>query len=370
VDIQLHYLPDTLQSGEGQAQRPLRHNTQIKFFSGAAETLARVRILGQKSLPAGESGWAQLRLQEPVALVQGDRFIIRRPSPPATLGGGVVVDPNPGRKHRRFQPQVLERLETLAQGSPAEILLQTLERQGPTVTHDLFLASGLGEAAPEALAQLLDEDQAVLLGPQVDVKRPIPKNHLLAARSWWAAMTERLSGEVSAYHRRFPLRVGMGREALRSGLKLEAKVFNAMMARAAVEGIIADEGATVRLPSHEVRLNSEQQMQVDALLARFRSQPYTTPSVKESTAAVGEEVLSVLVNRGDLVQVSPDVLFLPTAYEEMTAHIREHIEREGSITLAGTRDMLETSRKYAQALLEHLDEAGMTKRVGDERILR
>ena len=153
-------------------------------------------------------------------------------------------------------------------------------------------------------------------------------------------------------------------------LRLEAKVFNAALARAVAEGLIVDEGATVRLPSHAVRLNPEQRQQVDALLARFRRQPYATPSVKESIVAVGEEVLGVLVARGELVQVSPEVLFLPQTYEEIVARIRARIEQEGSITLAQTRDMLGTSRKYAQGLLEHLDEIGVTKRVGGERVLR
>jgi selenocysteine-specific elongation factor len=105
-------------------------------------------------------------------------------------------------------------------------------------------------------------------------------------------------------------------------------------------------------------------------LTRFRRQPYTTPSVKESIAAVGEEVLSVMITRGDLVQVSSDVLFLPETYEKITTRIRTYIERQGSITLAQARDMLQTSRKYAQAILEHTDEVGITKRVGDERVLR
>jgi selenocysteine-specific elongation factor len=119
-----------------------------------------------------------------------------------------------------------------------------------------------------------------------------------------------------------------------------------------------------------VRLNPQQQQQVDALLDRFHRQPYTTPSVKESVAAVGEDVLDVLISRGDLVQVSSDVLFLPETYEEMTARVRAYIEREGNITLAQARDMLETSRKYGQALLEHLDGVGVTRRVGDVRVLR
>jgi len=162
----------------------------------------------------------------------------------------------------------------------------------------------------------------------------------------------------------------MGREALRSGLRLEGKVFNAVMARAAADGLLADEGAIVRLPSHAVRLNPEQQRQVDQLLAQFRRQPYATPSVKESAAVVGEEVLGVLIARGDLVQASPEVLFLPGTYEEMVARVRTHIQQAGSITLAQVRDLFNTSRKYAQALLEHLDETGVTKRVGDERVLR
>jgi selenocysteine-specific elongation factor len=345
VDVKLRYLPATLRprSGQalqprsGQAQRPLRHNTQLKFFAGAAETMARVRLLGQDSLPPGQSGWVQLRLEEPVPLVKGDRFIVRLPSPPATVGGGVVVDPHPGRKHRRFRPEVIARLETLAQGSPAEILLQALERRGPTPARDLLSASGLGQAVSEALAQLLDEGQAIVLGVQQEETKLLGKN-LVSSRAWWAALTERVSRELGAYP--------------------------------AAEGLIADEGATVRLPSHTIRLTAEQQQQVDALLARFRRQPYTTPSFKESTAAVGEEVLGVLIARGDLVPASPEVLFLTETYEMMEARVRAHIEREGSITLAQTRDLFGTSRKYAQGLLEHLDEIGVTKRVGDARVKR
>jgi selenocysteine-specific elongation factor len=362
VDVQMRYLAD--------AKRPLRHNTQLKFFSGAAETLARVRLLGQETLSPGESGWVQLRLQEPIPLVKGDHFIVRIPSPPATVGGGIVVDPHPGRRHRRFRPEVLERLETLAQGSPAEIMLQALERSGPLLTRELISASGLGDTAPEALTQLLDEGQAILLVRQSDARQSFSSNQLVAARTWWSATTEKISDDLAAYHAKFPLRVGLGREALRSGLRLEPKVFNAVMARATAEELVTDEGTVVRLPSHTVTLKPAQQRQVDELLARFRSQPVTTPSVKESVAIVGEEVLSVLISRGDLVQVSSGVLFLSETYEELEARIRKHLEQEGTITLAQTRDMFKTTRKYAQALLEHLDEIGVTKRTGDERVLR
>jgi selenocysteine-specific elongation factor len=161
----------------------------------------------------------------------------------------------------------------------------------------------------------------------------------------------------------------MPREALRSGLRLVPKVFDAVMAHADGKGLLADEGASVRLPSHTVELTPAQQRQVDDLMARFRRRPYATPSVKESTEVLGEEVLNALLKGGDLVQVGPDVLFLPETYEEMVGRIRGRIEREGSITLPEVRDMFGSSRKYAQALLEHLDDTGVTKRVGDKRVL-
>jgi selenocysteine-specific elongation factor len=368
VDVRLRYL--------SSAPRPLRHNTQLKFFTGAAETLARVRLLEQDELAPGDTGWAQLRLQDPVAMIKGDRFIVRFPSPPATVGGGVVVDPHPGRRHRRSRPEVITRLETLAQGSPAEILLQALERSGPAPTRDVLSASGLGDTGPEALTQLLEEGQVVLLGratesepPSALAQQAITRNLLLAPHSWWSTLTDHIARELTAHHEHFPLRAGLGREALRSGLKLESKVFNTAMARAASEGLVVEEGATVRLPSHVVQLNPDQQRRVDALLAQFQRQPYATPSYKDSSAAVGEEVLGVLIARGDLVQASPEVLFLPQSYEEMVTRVRSHIDQEGSITLAQVRDLFGTSRKYAQALLEHLDETGITKRVGDARVL-
>ncbi len=364
VDARLRYLPD--------APRALTHNTQVKFFSGAAETLGRLRLLGLEKLEPGQDGWVQIRLQNPIPLVKGDRFIIRIPSPPATVGGGVVVDPHPGRQHRRFRPEVIRRLNTLAQGSPAEILLQTLERSGPTRISDLQ-PIGSQEDTAEALTQLLTSGEAILLGDPTDgvadVSSRAARRRIVAARSWWEATTSRMMDLLSTYHREFPLRIGVGREALRSGLRLDARVFNALMERVTSDGIVADEGANVRLPSHQIRFTPDQQRRVNALLDRFHRQPYITPSFKECVEAVGEDVLNVLIGRGDLIVVSPTVLFLSSTYQEICQRIREHIEMTGSITLAQTRDMLGTSRKYAQAILEYLDEIGVTRRKGDERVL-
>jgi selenocysteine-specific elongation factor len=109
---------------------------------------------------------------------------------------------------------------------------------------------------------------------------------------------------------------------------------------------------------------------VRKLLAAFRENPYTTPSVADSEALVGGEVLNALIQQGKLVQVSEDVLLLRETYEEMVKRVIEHIKEKGVITVAQVRDMFATSRKYALALMEHLDERKVTKRIGDERVLR
>jgi selenocysteine-specific elongation factor len=162
----------------------------------------------------------------------------------------------------------------------------------------------------------------------------------------------------------------MPREELKSKLGLSPKSFNDMAALAVANGLLVESAAFVRLPDFAVTLTPDQQRAVDALLARFRSTPYSTPSVKEAEVAVGADVLAALLEQGRLVKLSDDVLFLPQTYAAMVEHVREHIRQNGSITVAQVRDLFDTSRKYALALLEHLDAKGVTRRVGDERVLR
>jgi selenocysteine-specific elongation factor len=360
VDVRLDYLADN--------PRPLRHNQQVKFFSGSAEVLAHVRLLGDKVLLPGQTGWVQLRLSGPVPLTKGDRFIVRLPSPSLTIGGGMVVDPHPGQRHRRFRTQLIERLETLAQGTPAEIALQTLERRGPVAGRELAQASGLGEEIESALAELVASEQVVILG--ADELYAGGRDQLFISRSGWSALTEQMDRELRTHHEAYPLRAGMPREALRGRLRLQARLFNAMMNQAVAEERISEQGATVRLPAHVVQFSPRQQQQVDALLERFKTNPYTPPSFKECLSELDEELLAALLAQRQLVQVNDDVVFQAETYDEIVERTRSYIEASGSITVAQFRDLFKTSRKYALGVLEHLDTEGVTKRVGDERVLR
>jgi selenocysteine-specific elongation factor len=189
------------------ADKPLKHNVEVKLFTGAAEVVARTRVIGSRQIEPGAEGWLQLALAEPVAVVRGDRFILRRPSPPATLGGGRVLDPHPGRRHRRFRPEVVERLQTLAEGSPAELVLQTIRRREPTTEKKLLKEVGLDrETAVSALNQLTEEGTIFN-----------HNGHILTAGRQ-ADLLEEAERLVGRFHAAQPLRLGLSREELRSRL--------------------------------------------------------------------------------------------------------------------------------------------------------
>jgi selenocysteine-specific elongation factor len=126
----------------------------------------------------------------------------------------------------------------------------------------------------------------------------------------------------------------------------------------------------VQLASHQVSFAPRQQQAVDYLLYTFRQEPYTTPSVAQCEEQLGSEVLSALIEQGRLVKLNEDVIFLAETYEAMRDRIVAHLKENGSLTVAQVRDMFGTSRKYALALVGYLDEQRITRRVGDERVLR
>ena len=357
----------------GEAVAPLRHNQAVDFFSGAAETPARVRLLDAEQIVPGGEGWAQLRLEEPVAVGPGDRFIIRQASPSITIGGGVIVNPHPRRRWRRFQPEVLAQLDTLARGTPEDLLLHALATAELSPLRAAVERSGLDAATAEAtLARLIAEGQIIPLG----VVQPPLVNSTAPALSLggWHTLAGRMTDALAEYHAQYPLRPGLGREELKSRLqgreKWPAKLFNELMARAVAEGLVEEAGEYLRRPGFEISFAPEQQAKVDALLAAFRRQPYTPPSMAEAIAQTDADIVSALVYRGTLARLSEDVLFEAKVYDEMVARIVAHIKEHGSMTVAQVRDTFNTSRKYALAIMEYLDEKKITRRVGDERVLR
>jgi selenocysteine-specific elongation factor len=346
-------------------EAPLKHASQVKVFAGTAEVMAGLRILGADMLNAGDEGWIQLELRDALVLVRGDRIILRRPSPGETLGGGRVIDPNPRKRHRRFDDEVLAALEAMALGSPAEILFQAALALGPATVREVSARARLeAEDARQALQECLAS--GMLLALDGDENTPIQPDALLLPAPLWQQLKGAGLAALAAYHQSFPLRRGMPREELKSRLKLTARVFNAFVRRLDVQ----DGGAWLALPGHAPRFSPDQQAAAAALMKKFSEAPFMPPSVKECQAGVGEDVFAALLDLGELCQVSPEVVFRPADLEQMKAQVSRVIAANGQVTAGEVRDLFATSRKFALALLEHLDKIGVTIRDGDVRRLR
>jgi selenocysteine-specific elongation factor len=167
----------------------------------------------------------------------------------------------------------------------------------------------------------------------------------------------------------------MPRGAVRSQLRrrvrrVSDRAFDSLMAQAEQEGLVTDEGASVRLTEHRVTFTPQQQEAIQRLLTQFEASPYSPPPTSECAAQVGEEILAALVDQGRLIRVSEDVLFSPEALQDMLSQVRTFIRQQGGITVAQARDLFNSSRRYLLALLEYLDAQGITRRVGDRRVLR
>ena len=372
IDVRVELLGNSLGAGLRPAPTHagfvLRHNTEVKIFNGAAQSMAMLWLLEGDELKPGQSAWAQLQLASHMAVTNGDRFILRLPSPSVTVGGGVVVDAHPAMRYRRkagrADAAVRQRLEALSKGTPAERLANALRELKFTSREEAVTKAQLNSEEFEQAASDLNTANTMLVSQGV-----------LGLTDGWRSLLTSACELLAAFHAAQPLQEGMPRDTLRSRLKLEAKVFNALLAIGYSQSPIAnsqltDDGETVRLPTHRVQLNPTQQKAVYALLAQCAAQPWNTPLVKDCKTAVSDIVYDVLLRQRKLVQCGPEVALLAETYDAAVQRVRDIILREGQITAAQARDAFGTTRKYALGLLEHLDAIGVTKRVGDARVLR
>lgn len=366
MDARVQYL--------ASAPKPLLHNAEVDFFVGAAQAPARVRLLDHAQLMPGDTGWVQLHFAHPIALAKNDRFILRFASPSLTVGGGVVVDPHARTRQRRFRPDVITRLETLARGTPDEIVAQFLAARGanPADTQEIASGTGLsGEVITAALKAQIESGGAIALGSGASAQPSGAgeARHFIAAPGW-RALADKIVNTLTEFHRQYPLRAGLPREEMKSRLGLAPRVFDQVVERAAAEKILVATEDLLRRPDFVVTFSPELRRKIDGLLAQFEKSPYTPPSAQEVEAAIGSEALNALVAQEKLVRLNEAVLLSPEALRTMSDWVVATIRERGQVTAGEVRDRFDTSRKYGIALLEYLDDQRVTKRVGDARVLR
>jgi selenocysteine-specific elongation factor len=244
-----------------EVERPLVHNAKITFHSGAAESLGKISLLDADELTGGQEGWAQIRLDRALAVVRGDLFVIRLPSPSLTIAGGTIVDDHP-KRHRRHQARVLDQLTVLERGSPEDVLLQTLQGREPAELGDLAKRAALAVDEARALAAGLLASGAIIdlsasgdEGTSASVAPMLRPTALLVSTAGWERIVATVGADLARYHAAHRLRRGMPREELRDRLGLEPKVFVPVERSLRARGVIAEDGPFVREPGFSVQLS-------------------------------------------------------------------------------------------------------------------
>lgn len=341
---------------DGQA---LRHNLRVAVHAGSAEAHARARVLGGgvlggDTIDGPGEGWVQFILAEPIAVTAGDLFVVRVSD--ETVGGGRIVDLNPPR-HRRTSPAVIERLATLAAGTPESRLLAALERLEPATAAAVAGAVELDRAeAAQTIEALIAEGIVRSFGGA-------GMDALLMTSARLDALRADATRRLHAYHAAHPLRVTMPREELRSGLALPARGWTAIL-----DGLAPDvqaHGDGVAAAGWTPSPSAAQQSAIDAAVAALEAGGLQPPRL-----TLDAEIEGYLEATGTILDCGDGVLLHAPAFERARAALTAAMRERGSLTLAEARDLLDTNRRNTQAILETLDRLGVTRRQGEARVLR
>lgn len=344
----------------------LKHNLEVKLFLGSSETTARIRLLGSQGLKPGESAFIQLRTNHPVVASKGDRFILRLPSPSETLGGGMVLDPEPGRVYKRFDTENLDRLDSMFSGNDNELINQILTTLKVTNLTALSQKSALPmEEVSQIVSTMLERGEVIGLGNSRDIRKIT-----LISPAYWQTLYQDSLEILTDFHQSNPYKAGMPREELRTELNLSQVLFDQVLDKMAEDLSLIQKGSLVWATHHHVVLTPADQAKVAPILAEFLANQFSPPDINQLQAQIGTNLLEGLLSSQTLVAVSDQVVFTPEALLAMREWVQKTIRANGELSLAQFRDQFSTSRKYAAAVLEYFDSIGFTYRKGDVRGLR
>jgi selenocysteine-specific elongation factor len=359
MDVRFSLLPDT--------SSQLKHNEEVKIFSGAAQSLAHVRLIKKKSLNPGDMGWLQLSLVDALVVAKGDHFILRRPSPAETIGGGIVLDPHPARRYKRFSLSVYDHFEMLETGSLKDQLLDMIRVNQPVTLKEIIEKSGIEKQKVfDELEQLIGEE-IVLVNA---VNTLLSQNSLLTVASDWQQNIMQLSQILGDYHSRFPLRQGISKNELKESLGWATERLNNYLDGLLIRNLVKLESGMISLPDHRVQFSDEAKQRITEVLKKFQSDPYSPPSLSELMETYSPDLIKVMIANQLLIRTSDDIAFRKENFDEMARKLVEFIHDGGGITLGQFRDIFNTSRKFALSFLEYLDKQGVTRFDGEKRVIR
>jgi selenocysteine-specific elongation factor len=349
--------------------RPLKNRARVHFHQGTAEAIADVVLIVGSELAPGQSALAQLRLDHPVLLLPGDRFILRQFSPVVTIGGGTALDVHAPR-HKRADPSVAPFLETLERGNREETLAAFAEAapQGLSLSQ-IMARTGWGDVEIQQIAhRQAAANRLLVIGDQP---------FTIASPKLVAGYAANLRIALEKFHQANPLSPGIPKQDLRGRAgKTRAEIFAAALDDLVKTGVVAVSGDLVQRAGREIALSAEEAQAKKLIEEEFERAGLTVPSFAtvleklpvESKRA--QKILQILLREKVLIKVTDELIFHRAAVaqlREMLAKYRN--ERGNKLPIPVFKELTGITRKYAIPLLEYLDRERVTRRVGDERVI-
>ncbi|HXV80518.1 MAG TPA: selenocysteine-specific translation elongation factor [Candidatus Binatia bacterium] len=352
------------------ATKGIKNHQRIRVHLGTAERLAKIILLGEEDKVAPkESTYCQITLAEPLLALRNDHFIVRDETARKTLAGGVVIHPW-ARKHKRREPDLKNRLESLHRGDMTQL------------TESFLNESGEFALPLEAIQQFLNlQDDGVRANLDQIVSLRVfnaEGERVYTTGTKWQRLKEAFLALLREFHRSHPLVPGMDMEELRGKLPyaLSAKIFRAVVDALQSEQLIAKEGNLLRTAEHRVQLGNQEKSLMDRIKKILGEQPISPPELKEIEKQLGisrnklTEVIRLLERDGSVIRVTTDLYYLSGAIDRVRAILTKYLADKNEISAASFRDLISSSRKYTIPLLEYFDREGVTLRIGDVRRLK
>ncbi len=359
LDVKMNILPSSM--------RILTNHTRLHLFTGTSEILCRAVLLDKDEIGPGESGYVQLRLEEEIALRRGDKFIVRFYSPMETIGGGVVLEPNPTKK-KRFHEETIEELKRKESGSTEDIIEMHIKNSKDTML----------TVAELAKMTALSSDEVKQDAESLEERGIIKIFHMKKDSYTWhrendKALQEDMAKTLQEYHRKHLYRYGMQKAEIHMTFlkKVKPNVFDLYLESLVEEGVMKRRNEFLSLPQHEIVKDEVYQKLESKLLTTFEKAGLDFTKVSEVDFGTVpfetvEDILLLLMEEKKIVKLGEELYTLTSYIEHSKEIICSMFKEKDLITMAEIRDALETSRKNAKLIVEYMDSIKITKRNGTE----
>ena len=359
LDVKLKVLEDSM--------RILTNHERLHLYTGTSEILCRAVLLDKEQIGPGEEGLVQLRLEEEIAVKRGDRFVVRFYSPMETIGGGIVLEPNPVRK-KRFDAQAIEELKKKESGSLGDVMELQIKEHGDTMITLAELAKVMAHSVDELKEYLeeLEESGTIFVFQ-------MKKDTYLWHRDSEFAVRQKIEETLQKYHSEHPYRYGMKKAEIHNTFlkKIKPTIFDAYIERMTGENVYGRREEYLSLPGYEVPkdamyLQTEKLIEDTFEKAGYDFVRFSEIDFGKIPRQTAEDVVLMMIDEGKILRINEEMFTMKHLMDEAKEKIQNHLKEENLITIAQVRDMFSTSRKSAKPILEYMDSIKVTKKTGGE----